>query len=180
MHSWRILILPYIDQLPLFQAYDFKERWDGPKNQALASRMPRVYALSGEERPGNTTTNYLAIVGSETVWQGGVAHESIKDGAGQTILMVENKGADVHWMEPRDLVFAQMDFTLNNPQGISTRYVDPAVVMVDGTIYRLTKNVEPATLRAMFTIAGGEKVAWDQEHGWHLLPDGRQRPAAEP
>jgi hypothetical protein len=182
MHSWRVLILPYMEQNDLYREYKFNEPWDGPNNRKLASRMPRTYALHGEERPGNTTTNYLAVVGPETVWRAstGVAADAVKDGMSTTILIVENKGADVHWMEPRDLSFAQMDFTLNSAQGISTRYVDPAVAMADGSVVRLTKTMEPATLRAMLTINGGEEVVWRPESGWHLLPDGRQRRAAPP
>jgi hypothetical protein len=69
-----------------------------------------------------------------------------------------------------------MDFTLNSPNGLSSRYTDPAIVMVDGSIFKLTKTMHPETLRAMLTINGGEKVVWGPEDGWHLLPDGRQRP----
>jgi hypothetical protein len=83
-------------------------------------------------------------------------------------------------MEPRDLNFAEMDFTLNNPKGISTRYVDPAVAMLDSTVLRLTTDIKPETLRAMLTINGGEEVLWNAERGWHLLPDGRQRAVSQP
>jgi hypothetical protein len=181
IHSWRVLILPYISQNDLYKEYSFNEPWDGPNNRKLASRMPSVYALHGELRPENTTTNYLAVVGPETIWQGstGVSIQAVKSSS-HTILLVENKGAEVHWMEPRDLLFAQMEFTLNNPKGVSTRYVDPAVVMLDCTVFRLTNKMEPETLRVLLTINGGEKVAWDDEHGWHLLPNGRQRPVPNP
>jgi hypothetical protein len=182
MHSWRVLILPYLEQNDLYKEYRFSEPWDGPNNRQLASRIPRVYVLYGEPWPGNVTTNYLAVVGRDTFWQvsTGLSVEAVKDGRGHAILIVENKGADVHWMEPRDLLFAEMDFTLNSARGISSRYVDPAVAMGDGIVIRLTKEMEPATLRAMLTINGGQNVGWDEKRGWHLLPDGRQRPVAEP
>jgi len=182
MHSWRVLILPYIEQNDLYKAYNFEEAWDGPNNRKLAARMPNLYALPGEERPGNTTANYLAVVGPETIWHeaAGVPMEDVKESTSHTILMVENKGAGVHWMEPRDLEFAQMDFTLNSPKGISSRYVDPAVVMVDCSVFRLTEKMDPEALRAMLTINHGDKVAWDEGHGWYLLPDGRQRPVRQP
>jgi hypothetical protein len=172
-----VLILPYLEQGGLYKDYDFNEPWDGPNNRKLAARMPRVYALHGEERPGNTTTNYLAVVGPETIWQGstGVSPDRVKDRHGETIMIVENKGAGVHWMEPRDLSFADMDFTFNSPKGVSSRYLDPAVLMLDTTLYRLTKELAPETLRALLTIDGGEGLVW-QDLGWHLLPDGRQRP----
>jgi hypothetical protein len=182
MHSWRILILPYIEQNELYKEYSFKEPWDGPNNRKLAARMPPVFALHGEEYLGNTTTNYLAVVGPATIWQGskGVPVDAVSDGLSQTILIVENKGAQIHWMEPRDLSFAQMDYTLNSPRGISSRYLDPAVTMADGSVYRLTCKVEPATLRAMLTINGGEKMESGGESGWQLLPHGRQRHEAQP
>ena len=107
MHSWCILILPYLDQGELYKAYNFDKPWYGPNNRKLASRMPALFALYGDHHEGNTTTNYLAVVGPETIWQGatGVASDALKDGPSQTILIVENRGANVHWMEPRDLSF---------------------------------------------------------------------------
>jgi hypothetical protein len=69
-----------------------------------------------------------------------------------------------------------MDFTIDRPNGIKSKYADPAVAMIDGTLFRLTRKVTPPTLRALFTIQAGEKVARDETTGWHLLPDGRQRP----
>ena len=35
MHSWRVLILPYMDYRWLHEAYDFTQPWDGPKNKKL-------------------------------------------------------------------------------------------------------------------------------------------------
>ena len=53
MHSWRVLLLPYLDQLELYNAYRFDEPWDGPNNRLLADRMPRHYCFSGDDTPGN-------------------------------------------------------------------------------------------------------------------------------
>lgn len=43
-HSWRVLILPYLEQQTLYDRYDFNEPWDGPHNSQLAALMPPVYA----------------------------------------------------------------------------------------------------------------------------------------
>jgi hypothetical protein len=181
-HSWRVLILPYIEQDELFQEYDFSEPWDGPKNHRLAERMPRLYAFHGDERPGNTTANYLAVVGPETVWPGSstVSSKAVTDDQGATILLVENRGAGVHWMEPRDLALADMDLAINSPRGVSSWYSDPAVVMLNGYVYRLRRDVSPKTLRALLTIRGGEPVQSDEAGGWVWLPDGRDRPVGPP
>ena len=36
MHSWRVLILPYLDYDSLYKQYDFKEPWNGPKNKQFS------------------------------------------------------------------------------------------------------------------------------------------------
>jgi len=61
-----VLVLPYIEQSELHREYSFAEPWDGPNNRKLAGRMPRLYAFHGSDRPGDTVTNYLAVVGDET------------------------------------------------------------------------------------------------------------------
>lgn len=176
-HSWRILILPYIEHQGLYNEYNFDEPWDGPNNRKLVGRMPQTFAFHGSDRRGNTLTNYLAVVGDETGWPDtkSVTYADVTDGSGTTIMVVENRGADVHWLEPRDLSLAEMDLRLNNPVGISSPYVDPAVAMFDGSIRRLKANLQPATLRALLTIRGGEELQDDGQHGWELLPDGRLR-----
>lgn len=179
-HSWRVLILPYIEQNELFREYDFCEPWDGPNNRKLADRMPRIYALHEMHQPGNVEANYLVVVGDETVWPGANtrSHAEVTDAPSETVLMVENLGAGVHWMEPRDLSFSEIAF--NRPNGISSQYNDPAVAMVDGSLYRLTTDLSPATLRGLMTIRGGEKLSFHGPGGWQRLPDGRRRPLRNP
>src|SRR5262249_26941179 len=156
---------------------DFREPWDGPNNRKLADRMPKLYAFHGEHRPGNTTTNYLAVVGPETLWPGSnfVSADAVTDDRTATIVVVENRGAGGQWMEPRDLSFADMSFAVNAPNGVSSKYNDPAVAMLDGMLYRLRKDLAPNTLRAMLTIRGGERIVADGNGGWEWLADGRLR-----
>jgi hypothetical protein len=181
-HSWRVLILPFVEESDLYQAYRFDEPWDGPHNRTLADRMPSLYAFHGSARPGNSTANYLAVVGEETVWHSSkpVTSADVTDGLGTTILLVENTGARVHWMEPRDLRLADLDLRVNSPEGVSSRYQDSAVAMLDGSVTRLRPGLRPDVLRALFTIRGGERLEPGETGGWELLEDGRQRIRREP
>ena len=45
--SWRVLILPYIEQDNLFREFKLDQPWDSPHNLALVERMPQVYAVPG-------------------------------------------------------------------------------------------------------------------------------------
>jgi hypothetical protein len=172
-HSWRVLVLPYIEGDAIYKAYTFDEPWDGPHNKRLADRMPKVFAFSGTELPA-TTTNYLAVVGTETMWPGaeGRKRADITDDPSRTILVVENQGLGVHWMEPRDLDFGTMNFTLDTPDGLSSWYTNPAVVTVDDIVRRLSSGMSPDALRAALTVRGGEKLN-EGAGGWEVLPQGR-------
>ena len=150
-HSWRVLILPYINGEELFKQYRFDEPWNGPNNRTLADHMPKTLAYTGAER--GTTTNYLAVVGKETMWPGAESRKraDIKDGLGDTILIVENNGLGVHWMEPRDLLFDTMPLEIDHPYGISSWYKFPAVVTADDSVRRISKDMSPDALRAALT-----------------------------
>ena len=167
-----------MEQSHLYEQYDFSEPWDGPNNRKLAALMPEVFAFSGLAGEGNTTTNFLAVVGPETVWPAPAAasRDDVLDGQSRTIMLVENLGAAVHWMEPRDLRFAEMDFALNTPGGIGSVYDRPAVATVDDAVRQLDEEISPETLHALLTIAGGEAVDENAERQWRPLLDGRKRP----
>jgi hypothetical protein len=173
-HSWRVLILPYIEGSALFNRYRMDEPWNGPHNRTLADEMPRTFAFPDAYKEGKQVTNYLAVVGPETLWPGSTPFKGApKDGPSSTILLVENHGLEVPWMEPRDLSFHDMTYRLQQPDGVSSRYSVPAVVMADGSIRALDPMLAPSALRAMLTADGGEKLA--ETEGWQVIEDGRDR-----
>lgn len=174
-HSWRILILPFIEHDSLFKQYRFDEPWDGPNNRRLADKMPKIYAFHGTNLP-TTTTNYLAVVGKETMWPGaeGRKRHEISDTLSYTILIAENNGRGVHWMEPCDLAFDTLPLTVDHPDGISSWYKQPAIVTADDMVVRLSKEMSPDALRAALTVRGGEELA-DENGKWVVMADGRDR-----
>src|SRR5581483_4336211 len=44
LHSWRVLILPYISEQALYAEFKLDEPWDSAHNIRLLDRMPRLYA----------------------------------------------------------------------------------------------------------------------------------------
>jgi prepilin-type processing-associated H-X9-DG protein len=164
MHSWRVLILPFIEQKPLYDKYRFDEPWDGPNNSRLHNEILHVYCCpSRAEQQSRTETSYVAVMGPQTVWPGSktITMSDVTDGTSNTILVVEIANSGIHWMEPRDLHVVQMPMAVDaaRGQGISSQHPNVAMaVFVDGHTQALTKNTPPEILRALLTIAGGETI----------------------
>lgn len=71
LHSWRVLILPYIEQESLYQQYRFDEPWDSKHNLAIAEQIPYLFQCpSRSARTRGLFTSYVAVVGDETMWPG--------------------------------------------------------------------------------------------------------------
>ena len=108
MHSWRVLILPYMDRQDLYQQYNMKEPWDSPHNRALAARMPEVYRCPSESVPKSPAdvgmTSYLMLVGPGCVSTGpkSVNSTELRKGADNTLMVLESAHSGVNWMEPKD------------------------------------------------------------------------------
>ena len=164
MHSWRVLLLPFLEQERLYKRYNFSEPWDGPNNSKLAAEMPRVYRCPSDSRTAvPTDTSYVVVIGSGTAWPGAsaVSLGAFADGSSNTILVVESHSSGINWMEPRDLHALQMPPTINpvNGQGICSCHHECAQVgFADGSVRTLNNGVPSNTIQALLTIAGGEKV----------------------
>ena len=174
MHSWRVLILPYIARQDLYEAYRFDEPWDGPNNRKLHNVVIDLFKCPSDTTPRNQpNTSYLAVVGPHVAWAGerGRKWEEFSDGSQDTILLVETANSGIHWMEPRDLVVPlpanilsakiQKPPSNGNPgQGIVANHSGCTVVsFVDGHQSILELDSKPEDIKAVLTIDGGEDTS---------------------
>jgi hypothetical protein len=166
-HSWRVLILPYVGKEgeELYRLYDMNQPWNSPYNMSLLPRMPRFYASPGD--PSAATmyeTNYLAVVGSEMIFQNGrsLGTSDVTDGLQDTILLVEAKSTSIPWTEPRDLNAAQLSYQVgvdvggNHPGGMN-------VATADGEPHFLPDSTPSETLHELLTARGGEQTLIDED-----------------
>jgi uncharacterized protein (TIGR03067 family) len=101
--SWRVAILPYIDNGALYKEFKLDERWDSPHNKKLIPKMPKLYEV-GIGKAGEGQTYYQVFMGSGTVFDGTkkVMFKDIARGTDQTALAVEAT-EPVIWTKPADV-----------------------------------------------------------------------------
>ena len=165
--SWRVLILPYLEQGSLYKEFHLDEPWDSPHNRALIARMPEVYRcpMESADAAREGKTRYVAPRGPNTFLRGaqGISIKEITDGTSNTIAFIDG-GDDraVPWTKPDDW---DVSPAATDPfRGIfeahrSRRRHGTTVAMADGSVRFFTDKIKPETLRALLTIAGGEVIS---------------------
>lgn len=155
MHSWGVLLLPYIEEQALYHRYDFDEPWSGPNNSKLAEHIPDIDQCPEDVQQRENRqpwTSYVAVVGEHTLWPGAepARLDRIPDGATRTLLLVEVRNSGIHWMEPRDLSLDVMNPRINGAGRLGISSVHPGVANVmwaDGHGGPLANEVRPEVLR---------------------------------
>jgi hypothetical protein len=170
LYSWRVAILPYLEQDHLYREFKLDEPWDGPNNVKLLAKMPSSYGdtLRGES-PGNT--HYLAMVGPGTAFErDGMTWTDFGDDRANTAVVVEAT-EPVPWSKPVDLVYEangplpKLGTGMTRPVRFLNRTLSrrPGITFgfADGQARFLDAPIPDATVRAFFTRSGGEAVSRD-------------------
>jgi len=184
--SWRVHILPYVEESALYQQFKLDEPWDSANNIRLLNQMPKVYAHPRDRhQAGVSVTYYRGFSSPGAVFEkrprasnpaGPIVDgpavmlkkedpfnlSSFKDGISETLLVVE-AGDPVEWTKPDDLDASPgRPFPALGGMGWSGNRFN--VAFADGSVKALKPGVPETTLRALVTHSGGEKLppGWDE------------------
>jgi hypothetical protein len=161
--SWRVAILPYLEQKSLYDKFKLDEPWDSPNNRALLGQMPPVYGcpsrnLAGE--PGMTAYRVFSGPGAilDPTRPTPIAH--VADGLTNTVMVVESAEA-VPWTKPDDLPFGNVRALPGNPLlGAGSKHPGGFNALFGDASVRFIKlSISPQLLRGLITRSGGEMVA---------------------
>jgi RNA polymerase sigma factor (sigma-70 family) len=159
--SWRVAILPFLEQDALYKEFRLDEPWDSEHNKKLLGRMPAVYALPGVSMKQPGLTPYQVFVGKDSLFEGARKPSfpaDIPDGTSNTLLVVE--GTDgVPWTKPADIPFDDRD-----PRSrVGGWYGDVFDVLTcDGAVRTLDrKKVSEETFRNAIMPADGHVLGKD-------------------
>ncbi len=158
--SWRVHILPYLDESALYKEFHLNEPWDSEHNRKLVTRMPAIYAssnITARQRTQGLTT-YLGISGEHTLFFGleGRSIRAITDGTSNTIGIVDaTTDHVVNWTEPKDL---KVD-PKNPHKGLAGQLERKfRVGICDGSVRAIPDAITPQNLRRLLLIDDGEVV----------------------
>ena len=156
--SWRVFLLPYLEQNALYKQFHLNEPWDSEHNKKLISRMPAVFACPNARVRQEGKTTYLAPLGERTVFFGktGVPCKEISDGTSKTILLLDvDPGRAVIWTKPDDL---EIDFNnvLNGLKGNHDGVF--ATAFCDGSVRWISPTIPADTLRLLLIRNDGKSV----------------------
>jgi hypothetical protein len=173
--SWRVAILPFLEETALYEEFHLDEPWDSPHNLALVERMPAVFACPSGDLPPGTTT-YLAAAGpgmflhapdklvriADGVSVAVVPLLSASDGTSTTALIVEtSREATAPWTQPVDIA-ADPRRAFVIMQGGADHAGDLHMVLFgDGHVSAVSGDVDQAVFEAILTKDGGERLPPD-------------------
>ncbi len=155
--SWRVAILPFIEQEDLYREFKLDEPWDSAHNKKLIAKMPKIYAVPGKGKPEDGKTHYQVFTGPGTVFDGNKKRQfqDITDGTSNTILAIEGKNAVV-WTKPEDLTLPKDKNQLPAVGGLFKGGI--VVLFCDASVHTFRPNPPADLLRTLITRAGNEVV----------------------
>ena len=190
MHSWRVLILPYLRENSLYEEYSFNEPWNGPSNRLLESRMPPCYVCPSAREAGANEppmTSYVVVTGPDTAFPGCRSRQlkEITDRREDTVLLVEVPHSDIRWMEPRDPSLDDLVASRGGENPVvgshhlryadAWHYAQPVagnVARADASVWYLCAPLGGDDAKAVLSVAGGERLTLEELSDRKRVPAG--------
>jgi hypothetical protein len=162
--SWRVAILPFIEQENLYKQFKLDEPWNSERNKKLITQMPKIYAPPGVDTNGHTYYRSFSGQGAFLPPPGrpgqpgqlvpGLRITSITDGTANTIAVAE-AAEPVIWTKPEDLPFSP-----GKPPKLGGGVFDTGfhAVLCDGSVRFLPIDIDPKLLSNLIQTNDGNVV----------------------
>lgn len=154
LHSWRTLILPYLEHQTIYDKIDLSKPWNDPANSDAYQTELSAYQCPSAACPANHTT-YLAVVAPNGCFRPGKPRKlsEFTDDLSMTLMVIDvDADRHVHWMAPTD-VREQQILELGTAAHLPHRGGFQAA-FVSGDVRFLSLELDAAKLRALISIAG--------------------------
>ncbi len=153
--SWRVHLLPYVEQAPLYTQFNMDEDWDSPHNKALIEKMPDIYRVEGVDKPGYTSVHVFTGDAAGMGTEEGTRLRDFTDGTSNTILAVVagQETAEV-WTKPGGL-----EFNPEDPKKVLGTLGEQFLVLIcDGSVRFVSSAIDDNTLRKLIQRNDGMPI----------------------
>lgn len=154
--SWRVHLLPYLENAALYKEFHLDEPWDSEHNKTLIERMPQVFKSPGvkSSKPGMTT--YQTVMGKDMLFEsngGKVAIRDVTDGTSNTVMAIDASAEfETIWTKPGDL----MPDTAKMRKALEERFQNGGLLlMTDGSVRQLRDGIDDVMLMNAFVRNDG-------------------------
>ncbi|MFN3149382.1 DUF1559 domain-containing protein [Bremerella sp.] len=149
LYSWRVLVLPFLEEQDLYDQFDLSQPWDSAANLPLVEQVPYLLQspfLTAEEHPGKTA--YLAVVdpqGKLTLMlpQEGRPLGEVPCELGSVAMVVEQCDRPVIWSKPDDVSPFEL---IHMPQIDQNNRSTLPLLLGDGSVHWMPRD-DPQQLR---------------------------------
>lgn len=170
LHSWRVALLPYLENVQMYEQIRRDEPWDSEWNRQFHDQCPKFYQCPGmsDEEKAAGMTSYSLVVGTRCYPKPGKRQydfSQLTDGTSNTICVVERQ-TPVNWMDPTAELTQEQAFLgpADLESGLGLRHEHDGkrcvnVGLFDGSVHVVGEDVPLETWKALLTRSGGESVA---------------------
>lgn len=157
LYSGRVLLLPYLEQNPMFEQFDKSKAWDDPANIHLSQTMLKVFKDPANPDQSSPSTDYFFVVGSNAAFPDDgttLSFSDITDGTSNTIGFMAASKSNQSWAEPVEITQAELG------NGLPQSYHRNGTLAgtMDGAVHTLSPATSPSDLQSYSTRNGGETV----------------------
>lgn len=161
LYSWRVELLPFLEQDGLYREFNRKEVWDHPDNKRLLGKMPAIFAMDATDPgfvPGRTRFQVLQSKGGVFDGDKSTKLAEITDGSSSTLLVVE-AGEPIEWTRPDELRF--------DPKGAMPKLGNPAlreflILRGDASTQPIARDISAELFRPLVTMNANDIVQWSR------------------
>jgi hypothetical protein len=160
LFSWRVALLPFLEQGNVYNSFKRDEPWDSPHNKPLSEIAIKTFQLPGDDKTPANHTHYQVFTGAGTLFPPDqrISVGAIADGSSNTILIVVAEQA-VPWAKPDDVPF---DPSRPIRPLLSTYHRGAYLVLLaDGSVRSLSRDVSEKTLKMAINPNDGEAMGPD-------------------
>lgn len=155
--SWRVAILPFIEQDNLYKQFKLDEPWDSEHNIELSKVQIKTYTLPyvDESKPG--ITHYRAFVGNGAAFEPiqGLKFAQFTDGTSNTMFAFE-AAEGVPWAKPDDLEFDPKKMGFKKHLRFEKNLCN--ILMCDGSVRAIPEVIKDEVLKLLIQRDDGQPI----------------------